>query len=367
MSLWVRRGKIRPSLYPWCKFGLNLRCLSYAETTTASIRTTYAYLSCDSTAQFHSLLAQGIPIVVDVDRRKLQGGWTPRDFIKYFGDRRIKVVNAQTNHSFHSTVKAFFEQFGQSRASTEVLKLKDWPPEKNFRVAFSDHYESFVDSVPFPDTTRPDGTLNMRSHYPKNGVVPDLGPKMYNAFGTMEGENGNGSTRLHMDITDAVNIMAYAEPFPDGRPGSARWDIFPQASVGKLREFLRVHGGFKGVGDPIHSQTIYLTPTLLKTLEEQHGIRPYTIYQIPGQAVYIPAGCPHQVSNQTDAVKVACDFLSIENLSVTERLAHDFRRHRLAGGFAPDVLQLYPTLWYAWRALGLLYVALSPQDTAVTT
>ncbi|KAI0055386.1 hypothetical protein BV25DRAFT_1775028, partial [Artomyces pyxidatus] len=298
--------------------------------------------------QFCSLLAQGIPIVVDVDRKKLQGGWTPRDFIRRFGDRKITVVNAQTNRSSPSTVKSFFEQFGQQRRSGEILKLKDWPPEKDFRVEFVDHYESFVDAVPYPDTTRPDGVLNMRSHYPQNGVVPDLGPKMYNAFGTEEGENGNGSTRLHMDVTDAVNIMAHAEPFPDGRPGAARWDIFPHRSVSKLRDFLRVHGGFQGIGDPIHSQTIYLTPALLKTLAETHGVQPYTIYQTSGQAVYIPAGCPHQVSNQTDAVKVACDFLSMENLPVTEWLVHDYRRHRLAGGVAQDVLQLYPTLWYSW-------------------
>ncbi|KAI0063948.1 hypothetical protein BV25DRAFT_1774783, partial [Artomyces pyxidatus] len=319
-------------------------------------------VSPDSEPQFRVLLAQGIPAVVDIDCRKMQGGWTPRDFIRCFGDRKITVVNAETNLSSPSTVKAFFEQFGQERPFKEALKLKDWPPEKDFRAEFSDHYESFIDAVPFPDMTRPDGVMNMRSHYPKNGVVPDLGPKMYNAFGNEDDENKKGSTRLHMDATDAVNIMAHAELHPDGRLGAAKWDIFTRDSIPKLRTFLRIEGGFEGVGDPIHSQSIYLTPSLLRRLSTDYGIRPYTLYQNPGQAVFIPSGCPHQVSNRNDAVKVACDFLSMENLRVTEWVSQDFRHHRLAGGSTLDVLQLHPTLWYTWKALCQLHDASPPVD-----
>ncbi|KAI0060291.1 hypothetical protein BV25DRAFT_1807669 [Artomyces pyxidatus] len=299
--------------------------------------------------QFRSLLRRGIPVVVDIGSAKLQGGWHPRDFVRSYGDLKILVVNTETNFSTKSTVKAFFEQFGQARTSTEVLKLKDWPPEKNFRTQFSDHYQSFLDAVPFPDITRPDGVLNMRSHYPKNGVIPDLGPKMYNAYGTEQDNEHKGSTRLHIDVTDAVNIMAHSESFPNGSPGTARWDLFPRESIGKLRESLRAQ--FSVTEDPVHSQNLYLTPNVLEKLAAEDGIKPFTIYQKPGQAVFIPAGCPHQVSNQTDAVKVACDFLSMENLAVSERLSHDFRRHRLAGGVAQDVLQLHPTLWYAWNGL----------------
>ncbi|KAI0057927.1 hypothetical protein BV25DRAFT_1811707 [Artomyces pyxidatus] len=304
-------------------------------------------------AQFRSLLARGIPVVVDVEREKLQGGWHPRDFVRSYGNRKISVVNTETNVSTPSTVEAFFKQFGQERTSTDILKLKDWPPEKDFRTEFADHYQSFIDAVPFPDITRPDGVLNMRSHYPRNGVVPDLGPKMYNAFGTKHDNSHKGSTRLHLDVTDAVNIMAHSEPLPDGSPGVARWDLFPRESIAKLRDSLRAH--FSVVEDPIHSQNIYLTPDLLQKLAFEDGIRPYTIYQKPGQAIFVPAGCPHQVSNQSDAVKVACDFLSMENLGVSEWLSHDFRSHRLAGGTTQDVLQLQPTLWYAWQALNKLY------------
>lgn len=55
-----------------------------------------------------------------------------------------------------------------------------------------------------------------------------------------------------------------------------------------------------------------------------------------------------QVSNQTDAVKIACDFISIENVAETRRICDELRQHRLATGVGEDVLQLYTTLWHAW-------------------
>jgi [histone H3]-dimethyl-L-lysine9 demethylase len=35
-------------------------------------------------------------------------------------------------------------------------------------------------------------------------VAPDLGPKMYNAYASDDGAKGQGTTKLHLDITDAV-------------------------------------------------------------------------------------------------------------------------------------------------------------------
>jgi lysine-specific demethylase 3 len=103
-----------------------------------------------------------------------------------------------------------------------------------------------------------------------------------------------GSTRLHKDLTDAVNIMLWAATPAGGIPGSALWHIFPAAVSHVLSKFLREQG-FVDPGDPIHSQIIYMTPAMLELLFQQYGIRPWTITQRPDEAVYIPAGCPHQV------------------------------------------------------------------------
>ena len=101
-----------------------------------------------------------------------------------------------------------------------------------------------------------------------------------------------GTTRLHMDMADAVNVMLYATPTPDGEPGGALWDIYDASDAGKIRDFLK--SKFKFQNDPIHSQTFYLDCDLRRELYEQFRVKSYRIYQKPGDVVFIPAGCAHQ-------------------------------------------------------------------------
>ena len=120
---------------------------------------------------------------------------------------------------------------------------------------------------------------------------------MYNANGSLQNEFFQGSTRLHLDVTDAINIMLYAAALPDGNAGVAVWHIFPQQASTLLREFIcnEVTVGFQEDGYPIHNQSTYLTPPLLQVLANKYGVYPYVIHQSPGQAVFIPARCAHQV------------------------------------------------------------------------
>jgi hypothetical protein len=60
------------------------------------------------------------------------------------------------------------------------------------------------------------------------------------------------------------------------------------------------------------------------------------------------------VSNQADSIKIACDYVSLDNLMETVRLFDEFREHRLATGEGDDVLQLFNILWYAWQSLSRL-------------
>lgn len=83
-----------------------------------------------------------------------------------------------------------------------------------------------MNALPLPDYTKRDGRYNMASSLPNFFVKPDLGPKMYNAYG--EGIIKNeiyvqsycvcifkgspsypsyGTTNLHLDISSAVNVM----------------------------------------------------------------------------------------------------------------------------------------------------------------
>ncbi|KAG8766760.1 hypothetical protein FRC16_007579, partial [Serendipita sp. 398] len=101
--------------------------------------------------------------------------------------------------------------------------------------------------------------------------------------------------------------------------------------------------------DPIHSQHFYLTPPLRKKLFDKYGVKSWRIYQKPGDAVFIPAGCAHQVCNLADCVKVAVDFVSPENLDRCSQLTQEFRNENERVTWKDDILQLSNMCWSAWE------------------
>lgn len=60
-----------------------------------------------------------------------------------------------------------------------------------------------------PDLTRPDGALNLASHVPVDGHKSFLGPHLYCAYRS-EDKDGVGTTKLHIEAMDAINIMVHA-------------------------------------------------------------------------------------------------------------------------------------------------------------
>jgi len=69
--------------------------------------------------------------------------------------------------------------------------------------------------------------------------------------------------------------------------------------------------------DPIHDQTWYLDESLRQRLHDDHGVSGYTIVQFVGDAVFIPAGAPHQVNYCSLYVTVGW-FLDIVRLPQEE-------------------------------------------------
>ena len=129
---------------------------------------------------------------------------------------------------------------------------------------------------------------------------------MYNAFASSDIPGSQGSTRLHMDASDAVNILLWSEQPPPENPASstpavapcAAWDIFRAQDSDGLRELMREHFGDMSVDDPIHSQAYYLDRDVRAKFAGR-GIYSHRIYQRPGEAVFIPAGCAHQVRHSS--------------------------------------------------------------------
>ena len=150
------------------------------------------------------------------------------------------------------------------------------------------------------------------------------GPKMYIAT---RDTDQCGSTPLHVDATCAVNILAYSHSDGSGNSG-ARWLIFRREDIAELREYLQ-GAQRRPTDDPIHTRSVFVTNDMLQELANR-GVIPYRIHQRPGEAVFIPAGCAHQVSapmSKSHIVKHA-DSLSGQQRSCLHQDCHRFPVHR---------------------------------------
>ncbi|KAI0710348.1 hypothetical protein C8T65DRAFT_557686, partial [Cerioporus squamosus] len=293
---------------------------------------------------FRNLWRRGVPIVINGVDRRLQGRWTPADFIADYGHHKVVVLDCTTDdHKTRRTTMAnFFSILSTADADGPYYKLKDWPTQQDFKSACEQLYVGFCSSVPCPDLVCPNGIFNLAAHSPTNYVAPDLGPKIYAAPAA---KPGTATTKLHMDVTDAANLMVWSSA-STGDIG-ASWDIFAVESADALRQFIREEYQLDENIDPIHAQSYSLTDEQISRLTSLRTVNHWRIEQRVGDLVFIPAGCPHQVFNVADAVKVAIDFISAENLPITGQLVPQLRTQRLSTP-ADDVLQLRNTIWFAW-------------------
>ena len=99
-----------------------------------------------------------------------------------------------------------------------ILKLKDWPPGDDFSDMLPTRFQDLMDALPMPEYTQRNGRLNLASCLPDFFVRPDLGPKMYNAYGSAATPRA-GTTNLHLDISDAVNLLLYVGIPEDDKNG----------------------------------------------------------------------------------------------------------------------------------------------------
>ncbi|MBN3291739.1 KDM3B demethylase, partial [Polypterus senegalus] len=355
---------------------------------------------------FRECWKQGQPVLVSGVHKKLRGElWKPNAFSQEFGEQDVDLVNCR-NCAIISDVKVrdFWDGFeviskrlrGED-GSPMVLKLKDWPPGEDFRDMMPARFHDLMDNLPLPEYTKRDGKLNLASRLPDFFVRPDLGPKMYNAYGLSTPEDRKvGTTNLHLDVSDAVNVMVYVGiPVGDNqesdeadvtgskevlktieegdvdemtkrriyegkeKPG-ALWHIYAAKDAEKIRELLRKVGDEQGQEnppdhDPIHDQSWYLDQILRKRLYEEYGVQGWSIIQFLGDAVFIPAGAPHQVHNLYSCIKVAEDFVSPEHVKHCFRLTQEFRHLSNTHSNHEDKLQVKNIIYHAVKdAVGTL-------------
>ena len=276
-----------------------------------------------------------------VERRNdhLKLKWGPHGFLQRFGAEKVQMTDCRDGKSVHwLTLAHFFAGYSHpwTRALCPdtfrrmMLKLKDWPPDQDFCAKMPEYFEDLMQALPFPQYTHRDGILNLAKYFPSQFVPPDLGPKMYNAFGrhaAWQGMDPNtkkgGHTNLHCDVADAVNMMVDVGVHARGEEGDsdeeespaseslhddelgelssqhgAIWDIWRWEDSDAILQLLHAVARERDVeitNNPIHDQLFYLDAPLRRRLRQEYNVRGWRFVQRHGDAVFIPAGCPHQV------------------------------------------------------------------------
>lgn len=315
--------------------------------------------------------------------------WHPEAFRKDFGHLHHDLVNCLTGKvvpkasldKFWSGFQYIEHRLKDQNDTPMLLKLKDWPPTEDIAKYMPKRFKDVLDAYPLHEYTHREGDYNLAGYLPDHCLKPELGPKMYIAYGSAL-YSEKGSTNLHIDMSDAVNCLVYVGFPKDGNmeenakqvfkevdkagcdvvmkrrirdkkilPG-ALWHIFHPSDTVKIRDFLNKVALEKGVrldphDDPIHDQSTYLDETLRRRLYQEYGVKGYAIVQCAGDTVFIPAGAAHQVRNLHNCIKIAEDFVSPENISHCLHLTQEFRHLTEWHTNHEDKLQIKTILYHA--------------------
>lgn len=284
-------------------------------------------------------------IVVDVSAQLNTSLWNPESFARDFGDQTNDLIDCVTENvisdekmfKFWNGFENVVERLRDEEGNRMLLKLKDWPPSADFSETLPDRFEDLMKYLPMQEYTHRDGIFNLASRLPECFVRPDLGPKMYTAYANSSSKNNKiGTTNLHLDISDAVNVLVYVgvtkncEEYDENWyknealemidkascdeytmrriyvnkeiPG-ALWHIYHASEAACIRDLLIKISIEQSIpleecSDPIHDQSIYLDEHLRERLFVEYGVKGYSLIQFYGDAVFIPAGAPHQVHNK---------------------------------------------------------------------
>ncbi|KAJ0972405.1 hypothetical protein J5N97_020364 [Dioscorea zingiberensis] len=180
---------------------------------------------------FQKHWAKGEPLIVcDVLELTYGLSWAPMVMWRALRDRAqskdalekfaVKAIDCLDWCEVEINNAAFFRGYteGQSHFNywPQMLKLKDRPPSSSFEERLPRHGAEFIASLPFKEYTDPRcGILNFATKLAEGVLKPYMGPKTYIAYGFVD-ELGRGDsvTKLHCDMSDAVNILTYCGSSP---------------------------------------------------------------------------------------------------------------------------------------------------------
>ncbi|XP_014341932.1 probable JmjC domain-containing histone demethylation protein 2C isoform X2 [Latimeria chalumnae] len=299
------------------------------------------------------------PIVVSGLQKRLKNNlWKPEAFIQVFGDLEAKVIDCGS----HGTItKMQSKEFWDAFLNASCVKTEDGRPNiMKLEIDLTElnpfWMEDLYHQMPVPEYSRQDGKLNLISHLPDN-TKSWLGPRLHCVYGVNSENCHIGTTNLTLDVADSLNILVYVEsPYrnwntlqddimsrvevnsldevtmkrlqdSNNKPG-ALWHIFPVEDGDKVEQLLRkVHEeqdhNISCQNDLTERKRYYLDHSLRKRLQEDFGVKCWTLIQFLGDTIFVPAGAPYQCF--TGCISVTQGFLSPEHAKHSLYLMHSFR------------------------------------------
>lgn len=166
---------------------------------------------------FQQQWRHGQPVLVsNCDTGLDRSLWKPETFSKEFGHLESPLVNCTEDTELSGQrMKKFWDGFERMSGRLKdkegrpiVLKLKDWPQKDEFSELLPNHYQDLMRNLPLPEYTKKGGPFNLVSRLPEFFMKPDLGPKLYSAYGQAKCPQA-GTTNLHQDVTDEFHLLVY--------------------------------------------------------------------------------------------------------------------------------------------------------------
>jgi hypothetical protein len=110
-----------------------------------------------------------------------------------------------------------------------------------------------------------------------------------------------GSTKCHTDRSGAINIMLHSETI-NGDTSGAEWFLFPESSIPFIFRALQKAGLVDECSPGSEAQCLlqqnfFMDADLRRQIVQLSKGSCWRIEQHPGDAIFIPPRCPHQVSS----------------------------------------------------------------------
>ncbi|XP_057785746.1 lysine-specific demethylase JMJ26-like [Salvia miltiorrhiza] len=291
-----------------------------------------------STEQAHTCNGNSLPLENQIDKKTTVQISDPHE------DMSIEFSSLLANSSFEAFSSYGFLDIGNRNNNQDIDRTSKVAAE-GFDSTFDCIADSFID-LDLPNCSEITvGRCNEATN--SDFVANNLSL------------NNNTSVQTRIDSDTSNGHLKSGKASTDTAHGAAVWDIFRRQDVPMLTEYLQKHHKeFFHYGNsvvdfvvhPIHDQIFYLDEKHKRQLKEEFNIEPWTFEQHLGEAVFIPAGCPHQVRNRQSCTKVALDFVSPENVHECIRLTQEFRLLPQFHKSKQDILEVKKLAVYAANA-----------------